>query len=110
MYHVFADGFEIPIFTSRYPEAAHARKERLVAEAAKIAADRRARNCDLPRMSSKTSRSAPSRISREREFTLPFDLGDALQFWQDRQAVNDDLDVSTNEDKLPDIDRGLRRW
>jgi hypothetical protein len=48
LYEVMAEGFPIPVYTSRYPEAAHERKESLDREAAKMAADRRARNCDLP--------------------------------------------------------------
>jgi hypothetical protein len=47
LYHVMVEGFAVPAFTSRYPEAAHERKESLEAEAAKANADRRASNCDL---------------------------------------------------------------
>jgi hypothetical protein len=48
VYQVMADGFPIPVFTSCHAEPAHERKEALDREAARMAADRRARNCDLP--------------------------------------------------------------
>ena len=48
LYHVFVEGYSIPVFTSRFPEAAHERKEVLESEAAKVEADRQSRNCDRP--------------------------------------------------------------
>lgn len=44
----YSEESNICVFTSRFPEAAHERKDALEGASAKVAADRVARNCDLP--------------------------------------------------------------
>jgi hypothetical protein len=51
----YSEESNICVFTSRFPEAAHERKESLEAASAKVAADRLARNCDDPASLSQAS-------------------------------------------------------
>jgi hypothetical protein len=44
----YSEESNVCVFTSRHPEAAHEHVEALKTASAKIAADRQARNCDVP--------------------------------------------------------------
>ncbi|HEV8068650.1 MAG TPA: hypothetical protein VGP76_13010 [Planctomycetaceae bacterium] len=51
----FSEDSNVCVFTTRFPEAAHERKESLEGTSAKVAADRVARNCDDPASLSQAS-------------------------------------------------------